>query len=112
MGLETEYDDDDELAARIRAALSQFAGERSNQSIVIDNGKYMAVVAVLAIVCGLCAAISWWAVTEQHAVAIQFRDASLDTQDQYQKERNHVIELEARLKILGDEVQEIKHERR
>lgn len=90
----------------------QRAGDRSNQSIVIDNGKYVAAIVVCAVVCGLCAAVSWWSVSASRDVTIGFRDESLDIQDQYQKERNHVIELEARLKILGDEVEEMQHVRR
>lgn len=111
MGIDTEYDDD-ELAERVRAALSQVAGDRSNQSVIIDNGKYMAVVAVLAVICGGCAVATWNSTGRQADIGKRYSEDSMYTQDQYQKERNHVIELEARLKILGDEVQEMKHVRR
>lgn len=91
----SEYDQPD---------IEQAAEGRNNQSIIIDNGKYMAVIVVLAIVCGFCANVAW-------RMQSDFRNDAIDIQDQYQKERNHVIELEARLKILGDEVQEMKHVR-
>lgn len=83
-------------------------GRANNQSIIIDTGKHAAGLAICAIVCGLCAAISWWAVSEQRAIAIRYHDDAVDVQDQYQKERNHVIELEARLGVLGDEVRNLK----
>lgn len=80
---------------------------KANQfaSVVIDNGKYMAVVVILAVICGFCANVSW-------RMQNDFRNESIAIQDQYQKERNHVIELEARQKVLADELQELKHERR
>ena len=88
------------------------ASDRSAQVIQIDNGKHVAAVAICAVVCGLCAALSWWAVSKQGDISDRYHGDSVDWQNQHERERNHVIELEARLKILGDEVQEIKHERR
>ena len=81
------------------------ASERSAQVIQIDNGKHVAAVAFCAIVCGFCAALCW-------KMSVSFHDDSVDIQDQYQKERNHVIELEARLKVQGDQIQEMSHVRR
>lgn len=74
---------------------------RGNQSIIIDNGKYMAVVVVLAIVCGLSTAMSF-------SIYQDSRNLKIDLQDEYQKTRNHTIELEARTKVLADEVQNLK----
>lgn len=85
---------------------------RANQSIIIDNGKYIAAVTICAVTCGLCLCASIWAISEQHKLTSEYRENYLDTQDEYQKERNHVIELEARQKALADELQEMKHERR
>lgn len=76
-----------------------------NTATVIDNGKYIAAVAICAAICGLCAAQSW-------SIYQDSRNIGNDLQDEYQKTRNHTIELEARLKVLADEVQEMKHERR
>lgn len=86
-------------------------GDRSAQIIQVDASKHATLIAVCALVCGICAAVSWWAVNEQRSVSVKYHDDSVDLQDQYLKERNHVIELEARLKVLGDEVQELKHVR-
>ena len=104
MGIETEHDDEN-IVDRIRAAFAQAAGERSNQSIIIDNGKYLAVIVVLAVVCGFCANVSW-------TIQKDYRNDRITLQDEYQKERNHVIELEARLGVAVDEIRELKHERR
>lgn len=84
-------------------------GERSAQIISIDVSRHAAVVAVCAVVCGICVAVSWWAIAEQRAIGVRFHDDSVDMQDQYQKERNHVIELEARLNVLSNQVQELTH---
>lgn len=69
-----------------------------------DGGRATALVICTAL-CAISAVIAV-------RVAYSYHDDSVDIQDQYQKERNHVIELEARLHTLTDEVQEIRHERR
>ena len=92
--------------------IEQTNATRGAQILQIDSSKHISAVALCAIVCGLCAAISWWAVYEQRDTARRYRDDSIDMQDKYDRERNHVIELEARLKIQGEEIQEMKHERR
>jgi hypothetical protein len=76
-------------------------GGRSAQVIQIDSSKHALIMAVSAFVCGVCVLASLILLRVSH-------DDLVDVQDQYQKERNHVIELEARLKILGDELQELK----
>lgn len=81
------------------------ADNRSAQVIQVDTGRHVAVVAICAVICGICTTISFTTWRAMH-------DDMVDVQDQYQKERNHVIELEARLKVLADELQELKHERR
>lgn len=86
-------------------SISQTAGDRSAQVLQIDMGKGFAAMLVCAVISGICATISFTVWRSAH-------DDSVDIQDQYQKERNHVIELEARLKILGDEVQHMKESRR
>lgn len=91
---------------------TQSAGDRSNQSIIIDTGKHTAALAVCAVICGICAAVSWWAVHTQDEIATRYRDDSLYVQEQYQKERNHVIELEARTKVNADEITALKQELR
>ncbi len=50
MGNETEYDD-----------ISQSNEGRANQSIIIDTGKHLAVVAVCSAICGFAGALSLWA---------------------------------------------------
>lgn len=50
MGVDTEYDDN-----------TQSAGDRSNQSIVIDNGKYVAAVVMCAAICGMSVMFAWHA---------------------------------------------------
>lgn len=84
--------------------VAQPGGNANRNSITLVDGRLSAVV-ICAALCGICTAISF-------TVWRSYHDDAVDIQDQYQKERNHVIELEARLKILGDEVQEMKHERR
>lgn len=86
--------------------------DRSAQVIQNFSGKHVAAVAICAAICGLCAAISWWAVQENIKTALRYRDDSIDMQMQYEKERNHVIELEARQKFLADQLQELSHVRR
>lgn len=81
------------------------AGERSAQVIQIDMGKGLAAMLVCAVICGMCATVCWTTWRSYH-------DDSVDIQDQYQKERNHVIELEARLHTLTDDVEALRHERR
>src|SRR5689334_2382637 len=83
---------------------------RNDNSIVIDTGKHAATLALCAILCGLCAAVSWWAVEAQHDIAVRYRDDSLNTQEEFQKVRNHVIELEARTKVNADEIAALKQE--
>lgn len=92
--------------------IGQGDNDRGNQSIIIDNGKYMAVVVVLAVVCGISATVSVWAALSMRATEISYRDSYLYTQEEFQKTRNHTIELEAGLKVLSDQVQENKHVRR
>lgn len=82
--------------------IAQENADRGAQVIQIDSSKHVTMVAVCAIVCGLCAAISFTCWRAAH-------DDLVDVQDQYQKERNHVIELEARQKVLADELEELKH---
>lgn len=69
-----------------------------------DGGKATALVICTAL-CAISAVIAV-------RVAYSYHDDSVETWEQYQKERNHVIELEARLNALTGEVQELKHERR
>lgn len=104
MGVETEYDDDD-VAERVKAALSQVAGDRSNQSVIIDNGKYMAAIVVLSLIAGVSGAVAWWAATS-------YREDSLEIQDEYQKERNHVIELEGNQKSQAEEIHDLQRQLR
>ena len=67
-----------------------------------DGGKSTAHV-ICAVLCAISATIAI-------GCAYAFHDDSLDLQDQYQKERNHVIELEARQKALADEISYLKQE--
>lgn len=41
--------------------VEQTAGERSNQTIVIDNGKYVAAVVMCAVLCGASWVYAWHA---------------------------------------------------
>lgn len=52
MGVETEYDD---------AQISQYGEGRNNQSIIVDTGKHLAVVALCSALCGIAGALSIWA---------------------------------------------------
>lgn len=90
----------------------QSAGDRSNQSIIIDTGKYAAAMVLCAVVCGVCSGVTWWAVDRQREVSDRYHSDTVDWQNQHERERNHIIELEARLQIQGQEIQEMKHVRR
>ncbi len=98
--METEYDD--------FGIIRQNNSDRSAQVIQIDNGKHISAVAICAALCGIAAVFAGWSVYKWHEYAVRYRDDSVDLQMQYEKERNHIIELEARLKVLGDEVQSLK----
>lgn len=84
--------------------VAQPGGNANRNSITLIDGR-LSVIAICAVLCGVCAAISF-------TVWRSYHDDAVDIQDQYQKERNHVIELEARLSFLTNEVQEMKHEHR
>lgn len=87
------------------------ASERSAQVIQIDSSKHVTAVAVCAVVCGLCLMGTCWSLYQMHWTEVHHHDDAMDLQDEYQKVRNHVIELEARTKVLTDEVEK-SHERR
>lgn len=64
---------------------------RSAQVIQIDNGKYIAVVAVCAALCGVSCVMSWMAAAEARTATTEYRVLL-----------NHTMELEATLKALED----------
>jgi hypothetical protein len=71
--VETEYDGIEQLADNSRA----------NQSIIIDNGKYMSVVVILAVLCGAAAIFAWRASekadrSEERADLLQYYVMELD----------------------------------
>lgn len=70
---------------------TQRAGDRSNQSIVIDNGKYVAAVVVCAALCGLSMAFAWHA--DQKA------DEAIT---EYRLMLNHQMYLESQLETLKE----------
>lgn len=57
MGVETEYDDDD-LADRVKAAISQTLGERSNAYMVVEQSKTMPLLVALSCMSMLVAGIA------------------------------------------------------
>lgn len=72
MGTETEYDD----------SFNQ-QGERGAQIVNIDNGKYIAVVAICAVLCGASAIYAWRASekadrAEERADLLQYYVMELD----------------------------------
>lgn len=67
-------------------------GDRSAQVINIDNGKYIAVVAVCAALCGVSAVMAYNATNEA-------RNASTE----YRVLLNHYMELEASVKEMSNE---------
>lgn len=71
---------------------------RANQSIIIDTGKHAAVIAVCAVVCGLSGAVALWAGYQAQVMTTEYR-----------VELNHRMEMEARQKVMAEEIQEIKH---
>ena len=69
-----------------------------------DGGR-----ATAHVICAVLCAIS---TTIAVACAYSYREDTLSTRDEYQKERNHVIELEARLHALTEQVEEMNRVRR
>jgi hypothetical protein len=67
-------------------------GERSASIVNIDNGKYIAVVAVCAALCGISAVMAYNATNEA-------RNASTE----YRVLLNHYMQLEASVKEMGNE---------
>lgn len=70
---------------------TQTAGDRSNQSIIIDNGKYVAAVVVCAALCGASWVFAW------HAAYVAEK---ADTQ--YQVMLNHQMYLENQMDNLKE----------
>lgn len=80
-------------------------GASSNvNSFRVDVGSFtLSAIVLCAIACGYCVSVAW-------DVSRKFHDESVDIQEQYQRERNHVIELEARTKVNADEISALKQE--
>lgn len=66
--------------------------DRSAQVIQIDNGKAVAAVAVCAAICGLSLAVALWAGYQAQLMTTEYRITT-----------NHVMELEARQKLMEEE---------
>lgn len=69
-----------------------------NTNVIIDNGKYVAVVAVCALVAALSAAYAWDAKTQAR-----------DTDTNYQVLLNHVTKLESRVEFAEAKLKEFEH---
>ena len=83
MGIETEYDD---------ANILQHGGAegRNNQSIIVDTGKHLAVVALCSALCGIAGALSIWAAYQANRSERESRML-----------QNYVVELDAKLIHAG-----------
>jgi hypothetical protein len=64
MGVDTEYDDEQ---------ISQHAEGRNNQSIIIDTGKHIVLVALCSALCGLSVGISVWSAYQSTLAAKESR---------------------------------------
>jgi hypothetical protein len=81
VGIDTEYDD---------ASIVQTGEGRNNQSIIVDTGKHLAVVALCSALCGVAGALSIWAAYQANRSERESRML-----------QNYVIELDAKLIHAG-----------
>jgi len=81
VGIDTEYDD---------SQISQRADGRNNQSIIVDTGKHLVVVALCSALCGLAGGLSIWAAYQANRSEREARML-----------QNYVVELDAKLIHAG-----------
>lgn len=79
-------------------SIEQQNAERGAQVIQIDNGKHIAAVAICAAICGLALAVALWAGYQAQVMTTEYRVVL-----------NHTMEMEAKQKIIIDEVEALKH---
>ena len=80
--------------------------------IQIDNGKHIAAVAICAALAATAAVIAVWCAWQFTTVAARYEKVAVDTGTEYRVQLNHYMEIEAKQKVMADEIEELKHGQR
>lgn len=84
----------------------------ANQSIIIDTGKHAAIVAICAALCGISVTVAVWCAVQFTTLSASYERAASAAGTEYRLQLNHYMDLEARQKVMADEIEELKHVRR
>ncbi len=93
--------EDSDLA--LTQLLSPHVREQSASVIQIDNGKSVAAVAICAVLCGLCTAVTVGTVWHSNS-------REVETQARIRVLQNHVDELQARVLIANNTMERLSND--
>jgi hypothetical protein len=85
---------------------------RSAQIIQVETGRHVAAVAICAVICGMSVVVAMWCVDRFATISAAYEKSQTDMGTEYRLQLNHYMDLEAKQKVMADEIQELKHVRR